>query len=293
MNFTPSYSPEHRTIITEFLKEKLRITGTAGYAVGLSGGLDSAVTAALAAEAAGKEKVVGMIMPHGENDADAVEDALLVAETFGLGTTTVDISPIADSVKASLDKAPRPGISVWSEENDSETYMRRAQTAWGNVKARSRAILLYYFANHHNCLVAGTGNKSELLLGYFTKFGDGAADVCPIGDLYKTQVYELAGELGVPDGIIRKPPTAGLIDGQTDEGELGLPYSALDRILHGIELRRPENEIARSTGIPLEEVERIMSMVRRSAHKRQPVAIPKIGIRTPGLDWRENIDLAP
>ncbi len=290
MDLIPFYSPDYRNIVTGFLSEKLRLTGASGYVLGLSGGLDSAVTAVLAAEAVGSGRVLCIIMPHGDGDLGATEDAQLVARTFGLNAVTVDIGDIAGAVKSSLGNAPRPEACkrLGDESTGTEPIERNA---YANVKSRSRAILLFYFANLHGYLVAGTSNKSELLVGYFTKFGDGASDIIPLGDLYKTQVYALAEELGMPQRIMKKPPTAGLIAGQTDEGELGLPYSQLDRILRGMELRRTEKEIASEVGVPEGEVERITGMVRRAAHKRQTAPIPKIGTRTPGIDWRENVDI--
>jgi NAD+ synthase len=133
----------------------------------------------------------------------------------------------------------------------------------------------------------GTSNKSELLTGYFTKFGDGGADFSPIGDLYKSQILDLAKAIEIPDDIIKKPPTAGLWDDQTDEGELGIRYQDLDAILMGIELRLEPKEIAEKVGIDLAEVTRILDMVEKNVHKRKMPLIPKIGIRTLGLDWRE------
>jgi NAD+ synthase len=148
-------------------------------------------------------------------------------------------------------------------------------------------IVLYHYANAERRLVVGTSNKSEVLVGYFTKFGDGGADLEPIGDLYKTEVRALARRLGLPDKIIQKAPTAGLWKGQTDEGELGITYDRLDAILSGIELGLGEKEIARRADSNISEVARVAKMVRLSSHKRKFQPAPKIGFRTPGLDWRE------
>ena len=163
--------------------------------------------------------------------------------------------------------------------------------AEGNIKARIRMVMLYYHANLHNYLVLGTSNKSELLVGYFTKYGDGGSDAMPMGDLYKTQVFELARELGIPESIVEKPPTAGLFRGQSDEKDLGMKYSELDMILRGIELRLELKDISDITGFPLETVTRIQKKVHGSAHKRCLGKIPKLGLRTIGLDWRENVSL--
>jgi NAD+ synthase len=136
-------------------------------------------------------------------------------------------------------------------------------------------------------IVMGTSNKSEMLVGYYTKFGDGGADFCPIGDLYKTQVRELGERIGVPEHIIAKVPTAGLWKGQTDEGELGISYEELDDILYGFELNLSEEEIAKRTGLETSKLERVWRMHRQSVHKRKMPLIPKLGVRTIGLDWRE------
>ena len=159
--------------------------------------------------------------------------------------------------------------------------------ALGNVKARVRMIVLYDTARRENRLVMGTGNKSELLCGYFTVFGDGGADFLPIGDLYKTQVREMATFVGIPERIVRKIPTAGLWAGQTDEDELGVTYEVLDRVLLGMELRMSPEDIAERAGVPIETVEHVERMHRATIHKRKPPLIPKVGIRTIGLDWRE------
>ncbi len=156
-----------------------------------------------------------------------------------------------------------------------------------NIKARCRMIVLYHYANTEWRLVVGTSNKSELLAGYFTKFGDGGADLLPIGDLYKTEVRQLARELGLPGKLVKKVPSAGLWKGQTDEGEMGITFERLDAILLGIELGLDEKKIAQRAETDVEEVRRIAKKVRLSSHKRKFQPAAKIGFRTPGLDWRE------
>jgi NAD+ synthase len=153
--------------------------------------------------------------------------------------------------------------------------------------ARCRMAVLYHQAKLTNRLVMGTSNKSELLVGYFTKFGDGGADFCPIGDLYKTEVRQLARKIGVPEKLVQKAPSACLWEGQTDEGELGICYDDLDAVLFGIENGMELEEIARRNMIPEEKVEMVWKMHIGSVHKRKTPLVPKIGLRTIGLDWRE------
>ena len=214
---------------------------------------------------------------NSNGEQQSTEHAVIMAEQFAL---EYEILPIKEGVDAVMNLA-----------NLSDVQKKVNTTAAGNVRARIRMVTLFYYANLNNYLVLGTSNKSELLVGYFTKFGDGGSDAMPIGDLYKTQVFELGHKLGIPKEILEKPPTAGLVQGQTDEKDLGVSYSALDQILSGIERWLALEDIAEITGIPLTTVERIQSRVHRSAHKRYLGMIPKIGLRTPGYDWRENVSL--
>jgi NAD+ synthase len=161
------------------------------------------------------------------------------------------------------------------------------RVARGNLRARARMVVLYFVANTEDRVVMGTGNKSELLCGYFTRYGDGGVDFQPIGDLYKTQVRAMARHLGLPKKIIDRVPTAGLWPGQTDEGDLGISYDELDRILLGIELQMEPEGIAEKAGVPVEHVRRIEDLVAATAYKRKAPLVPKLGIRTLGLDWRE------
>jgi len=200
-----------------------------------------------------------------------------MAEAFGVDHQVI-------SIRESVD-------SLIETANLSDIQKKVSMTATGNVKARVRMVTLYHLANLNNYLVLGTSNKSELLVGYFTKYGDGASDAMPIGDLYKTQVFQLAQELDIPEVIRRKPPSAGLVMGQTDEGDLGLSYAELDQLLRGIELWLSLEDISEITGTDITTVERIQKMVHRTAHKRYLGMIPKLGLRTPGYDWRENVSM--
>lgn len=255
-------------IVEKFLAEKLRKVGAKGFVLGVSGGIDSAVSLRLCARAVGPRKVLGLLMPEKESPKQDLEDAKELCEVEGVPHKVIDITGPIEAFVEALDRKP-----------DKKSL--------ANIKARCRMIVLYHFANKEQRLVVGTSNKSELLVGYFTKFGDGGADLEPIGDLYKTEVRQLARELGIPKKIVEKVPSAGLWDGQTDEGEMGISYDRLDAILFGIELGLADKEIAERAETTTREVARIARMVRLSSHKRKFPPAAKLGFRTPGLDWRE------
>ena len=216
-------------------------SGCRGIVLGLSGGVDSACVAALLKEALGSNKVLGLILPCHSQLQD-LEDARLIARTLKIKTEIIDLSRIYDSM-----------IKIFPKGN---------KVALANIKPRLRMLVLYYFANKLNYLVCGTGNKSELKVGYFTKQGDGATDILPIGDLFKKQVRQLAQDLGIPKKIIDKPASAGLWPGQTDEAEMGITYPELDDILG-----RMERKIRQV--LPSEKVNKVKEMIKRSEHKRQ------------------------
>lgn len=232
--------------IAVWLREQLASAGADGFVFGLSGGVDSATAAALAARAVGPEHTLGALLPCHSQPEDA-RLARLVAKTFGIPTVTVDLSEAYDALMAVLPSSDR-------------------RLATANVKPRLRMITWYYLSNSHDYLVLGAGNKSELMVGYVTKWGDGGVDLLPLGDLYKTQVWELARELGVPQEVVERPPTAGLWPGQTDEGEMGITYAELDRVLAAI-------ESGDTCGIAPATLEKVQGMVARSAHKR---ALPPV-----------------
>lgn len=229
--------------LVEWLKERGAQARTDGAVFGLSGGIDSAVVGALCKQAF-PEDCQGLVMPCHSDPRDR-EDALMVARTFGIPVETVDLGPVYDLYLTTLRSALRmtlvnqTGVGQgWASgqvvELASRVEERRANLADANLKPRLRMTTLYFFANNLNRLVVGTGNRSELTVGYFTKYGDGGVDLLPLGGLVKTQVRELAEYLGVPRRVIDKPPSAGLWQGQTDEGEMGASYAELDRyILEG------------------------------------------------------------
>lgn len=254
--------------IEKFLAEKLRKIGANGFVLGVSGGIDSATVTALCARAVGKEKVLALLMPERGSLKGDLTDGKMLCAFEGVECKIADITGPVEAFKKTI--GGRPG-----------------KRELANIKARCRMITLYHYASIGGRLVVGTSNKSEILMGYFTKFGDGGADLEPIGDLYKTEVRELAREMGIPKKIVEKVPSAGLWRGQTDEGEMGMTYDRLDAILLGIELGLDEKQIAHRAETSRKEVERISRTVRLSSHKRKFQPAPKIGYRTPGLDWRE------
>lgn len=258
-----------RRQLVAFLRTYCDDAKSGGYVLGVSGGVDSAVVAALAAEAVGKERVLGLLLPHATSDPQDAAHGELVARHLGIAIERIDITPIVSAVeRACSGHAPR-------------------DMAAANIRPRARMIVLYAHAHTMGRLVLGTGNKSELLTGYFTKWGDGAADVYPLGDLYKTDVFELARDLALPRDVVEKPPSAGLFPGQTDEGELGVRYAQLDRVLAQLEAGHDAATAARRAEVSEDVARAIERRVLSSAHKRNPLVIPKIGFRTPGWDWRE------
>jgi NAD+ synthase len=257
------------TRIERFLSTHLEETGTKRLVVGMSGGLDSSVTAALCAQAVGGGKVLGICSPEKETRNDkAIDDARSIASKYNIHFKVIDITLILEAARGTLHPEKATGVP------------------WGNIKARIRAMIVYYFANSENGLVVGTGDKSEIMLGYFTKFGDGACDILPLADLYKTSVRNLAKHLGIPEKIRLKASTPELWPGQTAEKELGLSYEKLDRILWGLERWLTPEEIADETGLSLAIVKCVRQRWMGSEHKRRPPLALKLGFRTAGEDLR-------
>ncbi len=226
--------------IVNWIREEIKGTRKRGIVLGLSGGIDSAVTAVLAKQAV-RENLISLILPCESSKGD-LEDARLIARSFKLKTKTIDLS------------GPYKGLANILPKGNKLSY--------ANLKPRLRMLVFYYFANKLNYLVCGTSNKSELFCGYSTKFGDGAADILPLGGLLKSEVKDLAKYLGIPEKIINKAPSAGLWPGQTDEGEMGITYKEIDAILERIENKK-------SQILPEEKVKKVKGMIERSRHKRQ------------------------
>jgi NAD+ synthase len=251
-------------VLTQFLSNEITKAGFRRAVVGLSGGLDSAVSCYLAAAALGPENVLALRLPYHASSPDSLEHAGMVIDALGVASETVDITPMVE---------PLVGQTAEMSAN------RR-----GNVLARARMIVLYDRSAAWDALVVGTSNKSELLLGYGTIFGDLASAVNPLGDLYKTQVRQLAAALGVPQPILDKAPSADLRPSQTDEGDLGFTYAEVDRLLYLLFDERYNPDEALAEGFAPRLVERVLIMVRRAHYKRTLPVIPKLSARTVGHD---------
>ncbi|ELZ65252.1 NAD+ synthase [Haloferax sp. Atlit-10N] len=255
--FSEAELEAHREHITTFIEDTVEAAGADGAVLGLSGGIDSTLTAFLAVEALGKENLHGLVMPSVANAEDMMSDAEGVAEMLGIEYDVVEIQPIAETF-----------FDTFPEAADD-------RMAAGNVYVRTRAVLNYFVANHENRIVLGTGNRAEAMTGYFTKYGDQAVDCNPIGNLYKQQVRQLAAHVGVPEELVLQTPSAEMWSGQTDEGELGLTYDALDAIL-ALHVDGPLSKSAtvRHLGVTEAQVDRVVDLVAGSAHKRSMPPAP-------------------
>jgi len=256
--------------IKRFIKDYTQKTKAKGIAIALSGGIDSSTASALAALAIGGNKVTALNMPEEEtyNKTD-IQHAKKVAEKFGFRMETVDITPILEAYYKS--------VPIFNPDD---------KVSKGNLKARTRMVCLYYYANHQSKIVCGSSDKSETMMGYFTKWGDVAADISPLMDLYKTQVRQLATHIGIPPEIIAKPSTPQLWPGQLAEEELGIQYETLDLILLGLENFMSPKEIADQLKLPSKLVRNIRSIWLTREHKRRPPLTLKQEYRTIGTDFR-------
>jgi NAD+ synthase len=257
--------------IVRFLRTHSERISARNLVVGMSGGLDSSVTAVLCSKAIGGKRTLGYCLPEAETrNPRSVKDAEEVARKFGISFKSLDITQLVQLAS-----------NVIHSSRKKENVI-----PFGNLKARLRAMILYYYANSSKGLVVGTGDKSEMMLGYFTKYGDGACDIQPLADMYKSEVKDLARHLGLPPRIFSKPSSPELWPGQIAEEELGLPYSKLDSILWRLERWMPPHEISDELKIPVRTVERIRGRVLHSEHKRRPPLSIKLGFRTAGQDLR-------
>jgi len=244
---------DHREHVTQFIERQLDAAGVDRAVIGLSGGIDSTLTSHLLVEAVGAENVHGLVMPSEVNRDENMSDAERVAsELLDIEYDVVAIEPIVETI-----------LDAYPDAADD-------QLATGNLRVRTRAVLNYLVANHEGALVVGTGNRSEALVGYFTKYGDGAVDCHPIANLYKGQVRQLAKHVGVPDDLAEKTASAEMWLGQTDEGELGMDYETLDSIL-ALHVDGPlsPSATARHVGVDESAVRDVRELYETSAHKRK------------------------
>lgn len=274
MKLTPSvlkldmFDVEKR--IKRFIKEYVENVGADGIILGLSGGIDSATIAAISSLAIGGASVTGLILPEVETyNTKDIADAEFVAEKFGMKTQICDITPVLESFYKT--------IPIFDQTD---------KLCKGNIKARTRMIYLYYYSNKLNKIVCGSSDKSETMMGYFTKWGDAAADIAPLMDLYKSQVRKLAEHMGIPAELATKPSTPALWANQLAETELGIKYETLDLILCGFERFMTTEEIAQQLDIRKVLVENVKSRWLAAEHKRRLPLTPKIEYRTVGADFR-------
>ena len=242
--------------LSDFLRAEVEKAGKRALVLGLSGGLDSATAAFVGTRALGNERVIAVIMPYRTSSRSGLDDARSVVETLGIQSVLVDISPMVDSYFQKLPEADR---------------VRR-----GNAMARVRMVVLYDQSVVYDALVLGTGNKTEYWLGYTTLWGDMACAINPLGDLYKTQVRQLANSLGVPESILEKPPTADLWDGQTDEGELGFAYADVDRLLYYMIDKGYDTKKLHETGFGDDLIESVQQRIRTTEFKRRMPLIARL-----------------
>ena len=253
-------------ILVDFVREEVHKTGFKKVLLGLSGGIDSGIVAYIAAKALGPENVMGIMMPYKQSSKESVEHAKLVIEDLGIESMFVEITPMVDAY-----------FNLFPDMDS----MRK-----GNKMARERMTILYDFSAKNNALVLGTSNKTELLLGYSTQWGDSASAINPIGDLYKTQVWALSEHMGVPKELINKKPSADLWEGQSDEAELGFSYAQADSILYDMIDERKTNEELLDSGFEQEFIDKVYRKIKISQYKRKLPVIAKISKRTIDREFR-------
>jgi NAD+ synthase len=253
-------------ILTGFIRSELERTGLSRLVVGLSGGLDSAVSTYLAAAALGPERIHAVLMPYRSSSRESLTDAALVVDALGIESETVNITAMVEGCRESVGEMDRLRL--------------------GNVMARCRMTVLYDLSAREKALVLGTSNKTEILLGYGTLHGDMASALNPIGDLYKTQVRQLARHLQVPDPVVSKPPSADLWPDQSDEDELGFTYEEVDNLLALLVDARVSPDTAVEKGFSREMVDRVLNLITGSQFKRRLPVIAKVSTRSVGWDFR-------
>lgn len=273
---TPTSLPDDietvRTAVAAFLRERVDAAGADGVVVAMSGGLDSTVTATIAVEALGPERVLGLGLPCHKTDASAAMEAAAVADHLGIEFKRVQLRQLLHQFEQQL----VPTLSPDEGPGPTPTPDRALE----NAIARLRMVCAYYAANRMNRLVVGTANRSELLLGYVTKYGDAGADLFPLGALYKTEVRALGAHLGLPDPIVKKKPSAGLYPGQTDADELGAAYDVIDPLLEWVvDDGESVDTAVEALDIEPDTAQRLVSMCAETAHKRAMPPISELGER--------------
>lgn len=266
--------------IERFIQRTVSAADADGVVVNLSGGIDSTVSATLAAGALGSDRVTGLILPTDANQERNIDDAIHVAEELVIDHRVIEMQDLLDAFTRTVSTVTRDVHSDPMQGSKATItvpvgHREHFTSAVGNAAARMRMMMAYFEANTTDRLVLGTGNRTELLLGYFTKYGDGAADLLPIGSLYKSEVRQVAKSLNIRREIITKEPTAGLWAGQADEVELGASYDQIDTVLWNLEETEADMDtIADGMDVDLAFVQRFERMVEASAHKRQLPAQP-------------------
>jgi len=244
--------------LVEFLQKETGRIGIKKAVVGLSGGIDSAVTAYLSAKALGKENVLGIMMPYKTSSKESITDAQKVVDSLGIKSKKVEITEMVDAYLAKL-------------KDDDITAVRK-----GNIMARMRMIVLYDHSAKEKALVIGTGNKTECLLGYTTLFGDSACAINPVGDIYKTQIFGLAKYMGVPETIQTKKPSADLWTGQTDEEEMGLTYAEVDKYLFAKVNEKKSVDDLLAMGYKKDYIEKVDALIEKNKFKSLPAVVAKL-----------------
>lgn len=295
-------APKVASALQQFIRDAVQEFQRDGAIVGLSGGIDSAVVATLAARALGAERVLGLMLPEKDSDPHSARLATRLAQSLGIAYETFNLTPLLARIGVyrllplrwipfrrlrevgvklyyarlgrAMGETPFSAIMVGTQGRQSPWL--NEGVAYHRCKVRLRMVLLYYYAEQRNLLVLGTDNRTELAVGFFVKYGDAAADVAPLAGLYKTQVRMLAEYLGVPEDIIARPPSPDVLPGLTDEGAMGIDYPTLDRVLWRLEQGMHVPTIAREVAISAEQVQYVRTLVERARFLHRPPQVPPL-----------------